>query len=382
MLTKSLENMHDVLIAGAGPAGCLTAIVLARAGARVLLIDRARFPRDKLCGDTVNPGALAILRRMNIGAADRGLPIHGMVVTGPGRVRVAATYPGRASGRALLRRDFDHALVRSAAAAGVEVQEDTLVQRVAVRGHDDIVSGLIVRSHGGKDAIVDGRLVIAADGRGSRLAQALGLSRHPRRPRRWAVGAYFTNVEGLTSHGEMHIRPRHYIGVAPLPDALVNVCVVTAERDRLRRTERLLADCLANDPVLRDRFASAEMVTPPTVLGPLAVDCVAPGRRGLLLAGDAAGFIDPMTGDGLRFALRGAELAAAEALHALESGEVNGHRRLARARRREFAAKSRFNRTLRRLVGTALGVHLAAQVTRACRWPVRRLVTYAGDVQP
>src|SRR5262245_52212958 len=98
--------MHDVIVTGAGPAGCVAAIVLARAGARVLLIDRARFPRDKLCGDTVNPGALTVLRRLELDAAEPGLRITGMIVTGPGGVRVDGRYPGGVTGRSILRRDF------------------------------------------------------------------------------------------------------------------------------------------------------------------------------------------------------------------------------------------------------------------------------------
>ena len=78
--------MHDVVIAGAGPAGAIAATVLARAGVRVLVLDRARFPRDKLCGDTLNPGALAILARLGLSTvAAGGLPLDGMIVTGADR---------------------------------------------------------------------------------------------------------------------------------------------------------------------------------------------------------------------------------------------------------------------------------------------------------
>ena len=98
--------MLDVLIVGAGPAGTVAAAVLARSGARVRIVDRARFPRDKLCGDTVNPGTLTILRRL--GLADRletrGLPITGMILTGADGVAVEAPYPNGLQGRALVRR--------------------------------------------------------------------------------------------------------------------------------------------------------------------------------------------------------------------------------------------------------------------------------------
>src|SRR3989441_6955884 len=99
--------MIDVLIVGAGPAGSVAATVLARAGARVRILDRAAFPRDKLCGDTVNPGTLALLRRLRMAEPIEaaGLPIDGMLLTGEG-VAIKERYPSGLQGRALMRRDL------------------------------------------------------------------------------------------------------------------------------------------------------------------------------------------------------------------------------------------------------------------------------------
>ena len=146
------------------------------------------------------------------------------------------------------------------------------------------------------------------------------------------------DVHGLSSVGEMHIRRGHYIGVAPLPGGIANVCLVKpagSDDPALRNPRKALLDALAADTMLRDRFADARLVADPLVLGPLAVDAVATvPPRGLLLAGDAAGFVDPMTGDGLRFALRGGELAAQAAVRALEHGWDAVHASLEAARRR------------------------------------------------
>ena len=372
--------MLDVLIAGAGPAGTIAATILARAGARVVVFDRARFPRPKLCGDTLNPGALAVLDRLGLACATGGsIPLAGMIVTGDEGVRVEARYA--VCGRAIGRRELDAALVMAAAGAGARIEQGVLVQGPIVdsSGHEPEVAGLVVKGRDARSLRVTARLVIAADGRYSRVARALGLSRSAARPRRWAIGGYFENVGGMTAFGEMHVRAAHYLGVAPLPNRVTNACFVTPVPDG-RSPKDLLISALLGDAQLRDRFADARMIAEPICLGPLAVDCDVAGAPGLLLAGDASGFVDPMTGDGLRFALRGAELAAGEALHALEHGTASAHLRLLAVRRREFSAKWRFNRTMRWLVAYPGTVRAARYGAAVLPQLLRHAIRYAGDV--
>jgi len=307
--------MLDVLIVGAGPAGSVAAALLARAGVRVRVVDRAAFPRDKLCGDTVNPGTLETLRRLGLAAGidSCGLPVEGMCLTGANGATVEGRYPQGQIGRALLRRHLDWMLLQDAVAAGAQFESGVAVRRPLVDG--ERVTG--VRAGGrGWECDLRARLTIAADGRRSALAFGLGLARHPARPRRWAIGAYVETSARSTvapTLGEMHVRPGRYIGVAPVPGGLTNVCVVKPWRPgepAFGNPRDMLLGELARDPLLRDRFAGARLAGPPAVLGPLAVDVRHCTTEGLLLAGDAAGFVDPMTGDGLCFAVRGAELAA------------------------------------------------------------------------
>src|SRR5689334_17427703 len=128
----------DVLIVGAGPAGTIAATLLARQGVRVRIVDRARFPRDKLCGDTVNPGTLALLRRLNL--ADRvecrGLPVAGMIVTGEDGVVVESRYPNGLQGRAMIRRELDWSLLQQAIAAGAEFDACTSVRRPLIESEN------------------------------------------------------------------------------------------------------------------------------------------------------------------------------------------------------------------------------------------------------
>src|SRR5262245_10425812 len=126
--------MLDVLVVGGGPAGAVTATVLARAGARVRIVDRSSFPRDKLCGDTVNPGTVAALRRLGMaGGIDAcGLPVAGMRVTGEHGAVVEGRYPDGVRGRALLRRHFDWMLLQDALNAGVEFIPSLTARRAIV----------------------------------------------------------------------------------------------------------------------------------------------------------------------------------------------------------------------------------------------------------
>jgi len=380
--------MLDVLIAGAGPAGAIAARQLARAGARVLMVDRDAFPRDKLCGDTLNPGALRLLDTLGLpwGALAAVLPLAGMRVTGPG-VSVEARYGGGRVGISMTRRVLDAWLVEQAVAAGARFEpgltvQGALVQEVAGRS---TVRGLVLRDGAGTITRMPATIVIGADGRRSAVARSVGLGSHPARPRRWAYGTYFAGSAGGAGRagalGEMHIRPGWYCGVAPLPDGRVNVCVVTDRREGADDPLGLIRSHLGRDRELRERFAGAECVAPVAVLGPLAVDVRTAGVPGLFLAGDAAGFVDPMTGDGMHLAMQGAVLAADEARGVLESGDWNGAvARLNERRRIVLGSKQSFNRALRALTSSPAAVRIAAAAAMVAPGLLRRLIVRAGDV--
>ncbi len=376
--------MLDVIIAGAGPAGAVSAWVLTRAGARVLVVDRETFPRDKLCGDTLSPGAVAVLASIGLegGPLVAARPLHGMLVSGPHRT-VPVRYGDRRVGLAIRRSALDAWLIGEAVRAGARFESGWVAQEPLVQdtAGGDLVRGLrlVRRSDRSVSTRVPALMTIAADGSRSTVARSLGLIAHPERPRRWAFGAYASGIREVGDLGEMHIRPGRYLGIAPVADDLANVCAVTGPRPAGRTPLAVIQQVINEDPRLRKRFAGAAFEPGVRVLGPLAVTALAAGVPGLLLAGDAAGFVDPMTGDGLFLAIQGAILATREALRTLEHGDFAGAVvRLQADRQAVVGAKLRFNRTLRALVDSPAAIRLAEYGAAIAPGVVGRVVRYAG----
>ena len=182
----------------------------------------------------------------------------------------------------------------------------------------------------------------------------------------------------------MHVRRGHYIGVAPVPGGLANACLVVPHGSARRNFDdpaAALTAAIAADATLAPRFAARAWSASRVVLGPMAVD-VSRRRAGLLLAGDAAGFIDPMTGDGLRLALPAPCWRPRPRSTVLHGRCLEPPPSTCSLRRRHaaFAAKWRFNRALRHLVASPAAVtRLGASPRASCRRCSSAVIRYAGD---
>jgi flavin-dependent dehydrogenase len=352
----------DAIVVGAGPAGAATAILLAERGHEVLVLDRARFPRPKICGEYLSPEASRVLDRLGVlkaldaaGAA----PIHGMRITAPDGTTVTGAYratgawrPYRGHAMGVTRTTLDATLADRLRALPVDFREATRVTEVLVEGRR--VVGVEAVDGAGRPRAFRGALVIGADGRSSVVAQRLGCRRR-HRLRRVALVTYMAGIEGCRDRGEIFIDPPDYAILNPLAPDRTNVSLVVPLEHLAPWSARLESFFVARARQLRHlaaRLSGAELRAPVRAMGPLAYRVVDPIQEGVLLAGDAAGFYDPLTGEGVHAALRGAELVAEAAARALRRGGCSHavQEEYRRARRAAFRDKELFTRALQAIV--------------------------------
>jgi geranylgeranyl reductase family protein len=337
----------EAIVVGGGPAGSTIAAALAEAGHRVLLLDKARFPRHKACSEYINAGAAQLLDQMGVRdevIAAGAHQMEAMIVHAPNGSRFKANFAKAEPGRAALglsRHRFDHLLLDRAQAAGV-----TIIERAHVRDvirEDGRVVGVIATINGTREEL-RAPLVIGADGHNSVVARELDLVVPLRWPHRTGLVAHYRQVSDLDRFGEMHVGRHHYAGLAPLEAGLTNVAVVANVEDVERRTgsiDEFFTGAIQALPNVAAKLASAERVGSIRGVGSMASRARRTSGDGFLLVGDAASFLDPFTGEGIYEAIKAALLAAPIASAALKAGDTSADAldpyRL--ARRRTFTAK-------------------------------------------
>jgi len=316
------RNRFDVLVVGAGPAGSIAALVLARAGASVALLDKAQFPRDKACGDFIGPRGLQVLA--DLGIPERhGLDVGDMVVVGPTGRRVVlpcfngVTYPGRA--RAMTRSVFDDALRTAALDAGAIALTGRAESPLWSEGNID---GFTVGDGDGDELRAD--FVIGADGATSHVAHSAGLVEGSRVLWGFAVRCYVDQHVDLPAitlwePTRWHAFPG-YGWIFPSPGGIANIGIgigTLAHRQTGAGAVRALPAYL--DHLVKLGLVDRAAVTPlPRRLGgwlKMGMVGTTPAAGRVLLVGDAAGLVNPLQGEGIAQAMTSGRSAAESILN-------------------------------------------------------------------
>lgn len=355
-----MTTEFDAIIVGGGPAGASAGVHLAASGARVLLAERDRFPREKLCGEFISPECLEHFAHLGVlGAMGRGggARVSATVFYAPsGRgVAVPSAWFGGHGGDALglSRAEMDVRMLARAREVGVEVVEGAALASLVVEGGR--VRGVRLHAEGGGTREFRARVTLDATGRHRavvrRAGRELGGEEGEWHGGRESLVAFKTHLEGARgAEGacELYFYPGAYGGIVQVERGLSNLCFMVRARDVRgcgSDPERVLREVL-----MRNRRAAEVLKGAKARTRWLGVSLEGFGRHepapfeGLLAVGDAAAFIDPFTGSGMLLALEGGEIAARAVSGWLARG-VGEFAALAREYRAAYA--SRFGARLR-----------------------------------
>lgn len=323
-----MSEQFDAIIVGAGPGGCSAASFLSKAGLNVLLIEKARYPRDKTCGDGLSATAVTVLDA--IGVLDKIEAIKpwrcdGVVITSSDDVAMRGhtrPVPGRYNyGYVIPRKILDDILYQHVKGLpGVTVREECAFRDFIEEGGR--IRG--IRARCGNDEIeARGTFIVGADGVHSIVARKLGSHENPAMTKAFAVRAYFDNVDGLehsiSLHYEKAILPG-YGWIFPTGERSANVGVGLMCSDKSVKNIKSLFEIFVNrNSFARERLKNAVMVEGSYKGAHLSTGALGVRRSfgNVLLVGDAAGFVDALTGEGIYYALKSGEHAARAIIHGL-----------------------------------------------------------------
>jgi flavin-dependent dehydrogenase len=354
-----------VLIVGAGPAGSTLARLLARSGREVLVLDRAVFPRPKACGEVVNPGAVALLARLGLGEVldEAGASrIRGWSLRTSEGDEAIGRFGAGVVARAVPRASLDSALVARAREAGATVLEGWRLVDVRPAATPDSHPQALVVDPTGTRREIDASLIVGADGLRSRVARSLGWALPPGRPIKASATFHLSGSGPDPDLGVLLLDSRLTLGLVAVSGSAPrfwNATVVLGPEGLSSAADRR---ALAEDPTILLRRAMDEarvswegeptVVEGPWTSGPFHRPLQRVAGSGVLLVGDAAGYYDPLTGQGIFRAIASAEVAG-QAIDRILTG--NGDwRKVLRGYGRELKKRFAAGRTVQRALDAGL----------------------------
>lgn len=339
--THTDERFYDAIIVGAGPSGASCALFLSKAGKKVLLIDKSRFPREKVCGDAFSGKSIGIARELGLLSEFEHHPhaiIHGLTMVAPNGKAVTVPFPNANgvdfAGYTLQRIRTDNIFLSAALLdANIFVRQDFTVTGL-IRDEAGAVGGVTGKdTQSGKDVSYKGRVVVGADGAASTISRLVGLPNQPLSHVYTAIRGYWDNVEGLTENIELYfidgVLPG-YLWIFPLGGKRANVGLGILSDDLIRRKKHpnaILLEALQNHSQIAPRMKDSKQ---DGRIGAWAIPNGSYIKKntgdGWLLVGDAASLVDPFSGEGVGNALSSGKYAAQAIISAIE--KVEGQRPL------------------------------------------------------
>jgi Dehydrogenases (flavoproteins) len=379
-------NKYDVIVVGAGPSGSALAKLLAADGVSVLMLDAEAFPRRKPCGESLNPGAAAALGRISgYLHVDEAFdfpysPIQGWRVIS-GRTSLEAVYPSGRYGAGCRREQLDQWLAEQACRAGAVFGQRTRVERLIWEG--ERVTGVIARSPEGRPMSLRASIIAGSDGLRSVVARNAKVNRYGPL-RKAAFTSRLNGVCGLNGRVELFTAgDGKVIGLAPIGGGQANMTVALGSAEAAARAGKEHADYVLREaravPELLERLQEAEVEGDVLTCGPFDRPVVPHDIAGMVLLGDAAGYYDPLTGQGIYRALRSAELAAPAIVETLQSRSSEPIRRYNRTRHEEFAAGTRIQHIIERISRQPLLWRTSLRIIGSSSMLTNKLAEVVGD---